>query len=627
MGQIASEMGSTAADDDLGLAGQGSGNAGGAESSSSGVYYDTGSMDDGGYWESYDDGSYWWYAEYDAGGNQIYYEDSDHMTFDMGSALAFGEGAGATAVATEVPEPEEHQTTFLFEYTDEEGNIKRYAAAGDTYEEALERVPEEVLDKMILYQNSNPIMQEFIEISTPEEKRKLLRRLLAGWKIEQQWDPDNTSESFDVQSESHVLNLNAATKRVRTVPGFLGFSRKEVYDSNKTSSELAWNLKDALNDEEFVPHYYGGDMEDPSKVAMNDFLSNPRTKTAIGVFRVGTAVLMVVSTGGAASGFAMTVAGVDALFGADDIITGTYEMQTGRESRFLSKVGDAVTGDEATTDKYKMYIENTVTLLDLGGAVKHIFRRPQVGVGLLDETVGTTRMGKVADAVDDKLDDVPLEGGLTSTIGGTPIDPEDLARMKTAFERNGGSVLQGEDSDDYLLWRAKQMGSKNVGGLTHNAKEIMLPSNASRSAVFEEFIHTTQYRTGKVKEYVDKYGNICGRPTMAENKWNLYHPFGGTPCQTFQSTIITHLRRPNANAAPSPMSSNGTPSTSLSKKATPRPMRLVPSTSATRPSAIGTPNSPPSPNRVAMMQPPINSKKNSSGFANSSSKPSSNEKS
>ncbi|GIW86679.1 MAG: hypothetical protein KatS3mg108_1003 [Isosphaeraceae bacterium] len=97
--------------------------------------------------------------------------------------------------------------------------------------------------------------------------------------------------------------------------------------------------------------------------------------------------------------------------------------------------------------------------------------------------------------------------GLASTIGGQPIDAAALARMRAAFERSGGTILQGADIDEYLLWRARQMGASNVGGLTDNAKQILLPTNPLRSAVFEEFIHTAQYRTGKVSRLIDQFGN------------------------------------------------------------------------------------------------------------------------
>jgi hypothetical protein len=97
--------------------------------------------------------------------------------------------------------------------------------------------------------------------------------------------------------------------------------------------------------------------------------------------------------------------------------------------------------------------------------------------------------------------------GLASTIGGEPIDAAEFARMKAAFEKNGGSILQNADIDAYLAWRAKQRGASNVGGVTHNAKEILLPTNVTRTAVFEEFIYTAQFRTGRVNKLIEQFGN------------------------------------------------------------------------------------------------------------------------
>jgi hypothetical protein len=80
--------------------------------------------------------------------------------------------------------------------------------------------------------------------------------------------------------------------------------------------------------------------------------------------------------------------------------------------------------------------------------------------------------------------------------------------MKAAFEKNGGVILQNADVDAYLLYKARQMGATNVGGLTDNAKQILLPTNATRTAVFEEFIHTAQFRTGKTSKLIEQFGNI-----------------------------------------------------------------------------------------------------------------------
>jgi hypothetical protein len=79
--------------------------------------------------------------------------------------------------------------------------------------------------------------------------------------------------------------------------------------------------------------------------------------------------------------------------------------------------------------------------------------------------------------------------------------------MRAAFERNGGVILQGADIDAYLLMRARQMGASNVGGLTDNARQILPPTNPTRTAVFEEFIHTAQHRTGRVNDLIGRFGN------------------------------------------------------------------------------------------------------------------------
>ena len=110
------------------------------------------------------------------------------------------------------------------------------------------------------------------------------------------------------------------------------------------------------------------------------------------------------------------------------------------------------------------------------------------------------KIAKLLKKADNLLPDAP-RSGLFSTIEGGPISPADLARMQSAFERNGGKILQNVDG--YLRFR-------NAEGVTDNAKQFLLRSDASRSAVFEEFIHTAQHRTGRFNEAVGKYGNIRG---------------------------------------------------------------------------------------------------------------------
>ena len=117
--------------------------------------------------------------------------------------------------------------------------------------------------------------------------------------------------------------------------------------------------------------------------------------------------------------------------------------------------------------------------------------------------------------------------------------------MKAAFERSGGTILQGADIDEYLLWRARQMGASNVGGLTDNAKQVLLPTNPSRSAVFEEFIHTAQNRTGKVNRLIEQFGNAeAERLLEIEAAEKLIRNRGpwGLPNDEVRAAI-DHLRR------------------------------------------------------------------------------------
>lgn len=84
---------------------------------------------------------------------------------------------------------------------------------------------------------------------------------------------------------------------------------------------------------------------------------------------------------------------------------------------------------------------------------------------------------------------VTAEKQLFSEIGGQGMDPTLFARMKAAFERQGG--VMKVDAESTRL--AQTLG---VEGITFDAKTIALPQNPSTSAVYEELIHTAQLRRG-----------------------------------------------------------------------------------------------------------------------------------
>ena len=70
------------------------------------------------------------------------------------------------------------------------------------------------------------------------------------------------------------------------------------------------------------------------------------------------------------------------------------------------------------------------------------------------------------------------------------MDAECFARIKTAFERNGGIIDQSEEAQRLLNYH-------NAEAATLNAVTILLKPHPTSAAIFEELIHTAQYRTGR----------------------------------------------------------------------------------------------------------------------------------
>lgn len=71
-----------------------------------------------------------------------------------------------------------------------------------------------------------------------------------------------------------------------------------------------------------------------------------------------------------------------------------------------------------------------------------------------------------------------------------PISKSELHRIQKTFKKNGGLILVNAETDAYLE-------SCGAQGITYNAQIVLLSSNATRAAVFEELIHTAQYRDGQ----------------------------------------------------------------------------------------------------------------------------------
>lgn len=71
-----------------------------------------------------------------------------------------------------------------------------------------------------------------------------------------------------------------------------------------------------------------------------------------------------------------------------------------------------------------------------------------------------------------------------------PMPKKQLRRIIKIFEAHGGKIQMSEETDRYLE-------SNHSEGITYNSKTILLKQKPGRASVFEELIHTAQYRDGK----------------------------------------------------------------------------------------------------------------------------------
>lgn len=71
-----------------------------------------------------------------------------------------------------------------------------------------------------------------------------------------------------------------------------------------------------------------------------------------------------------------------------------------------------------------------------------------------------------------------------------PMPKKQFQRICKSFKSQGGIIQMNDATDEYL-------SSKHAEAITYDSKTILLKQNPSRASVFEEFIHTHQYKTGE----------------------------------------------------------------------------------------------------------------------------------
>lgn len=71
-----------------------------------------------------------------------------------------------------------------------------------------------------------------------------------------------------------------------------------------------------------------------------------------------------------------------------------------------------------------------------------------------------------------------------------PMPKKQFQRIVKKFKALGGIIQFDNETDAYLL-------SKNAEAITYNENTILIRQDPGRASVFEELIHTAQYRNGR----------------------------------------------------------------------------------------------------------------------------------
>lgn len=71
-----------------------------------------------------------------------------------------------------------------------------------------------------------------------------------------------------------------------------------------------------------------------------------------------------------------------------------------------------------------------------------------------------------------------------------PMPKKQFQRICKSFRSKGGVIQMNDATDEYLNF-------KNAEAITYDSKTIVIKQNPSRASVFEELIHTFQYRIGE----------------------------------------------------------------------------------------------------------------------------------
>lgn len=125
----------------------------------------------------------------------------------------------------------------------------------------------------------------------------------------------------------------------------------------------------------------------------------------------------------------------------------------------------------------------------------------------------------LTDAENDVNIQASNKGLMQRHTGGTPepMPTEQFNKIRAAFERQGGVIQMDAQAIAYLDFR-------NADGLTLSSKVVLMRPNPSRATVFEEMIHTAQFRRGEIVdlEYDSAVCEVKAKEKLLKNS-EAYH--------------------------------------------------------------------------------------------------------
>lgn len=107
------------------------------------------------------------------------------------------------------------------------------------------------------------------------------------------------------------------------------------------------------------------------------------------------------------------------------------------------------------------------------------------------------------------------------------MDPDRFARMKAAFERQGGVIRQDDEA-------RRLLDHFGANAITYNESTMVMKPDPTATEVFEEFIHVGQHRHGRV---APNLGNVVELEIEATQKLIRNRKAYGIPNAETRQTI------------------------------------------------------------------------------------------